>query len=299
MAIKNGFNDDVVALYLKDLKTAPTAEEEKVYLEKIYNGDLEAKQEFIERNLRLVVSIAKRYINQGLDFQDLIQEGNIGLIKALENFNPELGNKFSTYATCWIMQGITRSLNNDADEIRKPVHVKETIKKMCKTEIKLRNVLNREPTLEEVAEEMKLPLDKAQLLMSYRTKLTSIDSLITPAKDDERECDKSTVKNFIENPDDKPDELLEDKELKQLINKFLKKSGLTDRERKVLLRRNGFKNNKIYTLEEIGNEENVTRERIRQIEKKALDKLRNSKYRNLFTDYIKLDAKQTPKEKKI
>lgn len=300
MAKRNRYTDDVVALYMKDLKKAPTAEEEKKYIEKIKNGDEQAKQEFIERNLRLVVSIAKRYINQGLDFQDLIQEGNIGLLKALDNFDPELGNKFSTYATCWIMQGITRSLNNDADEIRKPVHVKESIKKMCKKEVELRNLLNREPTLEEVANEMHIPLDKATLLMKYRTKMTSLDSLITPDNDDEREANKSSMKNFVEDDKYKPDVELEDKELKQLIKKFLTKAGLTERETRVLLQRNGFKNNKIYTLEEIGTKENVTRERIRQIEKKALDKLRNSKYRNMFTDYVSINnKKQLPKEKKI
>ena len=300
MAKRNEFNDDVVALYLRDLKQAPTAEEEKIYLEKIKNGDEEAKQEFIERNLRLVVSIAKRYTNQGLDFQDLIQEGNIGLLKALNNFDSELGNKFSTYATCWIMQGITRSLNNDADEIRKPVHVKEAIKKMCKKEVELRHILNREPTLEEVADEMHITMEKAQTIMRCRTKMTSLDGLITPNKDDERDSNKSTVQNFVEDENFKPDTELEDKELKELVKKFLTKAGLTEREKRVLLQRNGFKNNKIVTLEEIGLKEGVTRERIRQIEKKALDKLKNSKYKYLFTDYVSNSIqKQMPKEKKI
>ena len=298
--ITEGNNENVINLYMKDLKKAPSEQEEKDYIEKIKNGDLEAKEEFIERNLRLVVSIAKRYQNQGLDFGDLIQEGNIGLIKALENFNPELGNKFSTYATFWITQGITRSLNNDADEIRKPVHIKETIKKMYKKEVELRHLLNREPTLEEVAKEIDLPLEKAEMIMKYRTKMTSLDSLITPAKDDERESNKSKVKDFVEDETTRPDKELEDKELSQLINKFLKKAGLTEREKRVLLLRNGFKDNKIATLEEIGLQEGVTRERIRQIEKKALDKLRNSKYKYLFTDYINtLDKKHLPKEKKI
>ena len=294
------FRDDVVGIYMKDLKKAPTVEEEKEYLKEIKSGNEDAKKEFIERNLRLVVSIAKEYVGQGIEFPDLIQEGNMGLVKALNYFNPDLGYKFSTYATWWIKQGMTRTIDNDSDQIRKPVHMKEKMKKMMTVEAKLRNKLDREPTLEEVAFEMDMPLEKAAEIRKLRTQMISLDSLITPNKDDDYDRNKSKVKDFVENRDGSPEEELSNQELKKLIQKFMKKAGLTEREIRVLLLRNGFKENKIYTLEEIGSQESVTRERIRQIEKKALDKLRNSKYRKMFTDYVpEKDLNFVPKEKRV
>ncbi|MBQ8132610.1 MAG: sigma-70 family RNA polymerase sigma factor, partial [Bacilli bacterium] len=179
------FRDDVVGIYMKDLKKAPTVEEEKEYLKEIKSGNEDAKKEFIERNLRLVVSIAKEYVGQGIEFPDLIQEGNMGLVKALNYFNPDLGYKFSTYATWWIKQGMTRTIVNDSDQIRKPVHMKEKMKKMMTVEAKLRNKLDREPTLEEVAFEMDMPLEKAAEIRKLRTQMISLDSLITPNKDDD------------------------------------------------------------------------------------------------------------------
>lgn len=230
-----------------------------------YINSQKAKEKLINSNLRLVVSIAKRYTNRGMPFLDLIQEGNAGLMKAIERFDYTKGFKLSTYATWWIRQTITRSLNDQMNNIRLPIHINDEIRKMKNTERELTMLLCRKPTLNEIASEMDIPIDRVEELIIYDTHDISID---TPVKDSEQ----STVEDFIEDTYSKDiNDHMKDVEIKEKIRSLLR--YLTPREEKILILRYGLVDGKIRTLDHVGNVFSITRERVRQIENNALRKL--------------------------
>lgn len=272
--------DDPVRMYLKEIGKVPllSAEEEIELANRIEQGDLRAKKKLAEANLRLVVSIAKRYVGRGMLFLDLIQEGNLGLIKAVEKFDYRKGFKFSTYATWWIRQAITRAIADQARTIRIPVHMVETINKLIRVSRQLLQELGREPTPEEIAKEMDMPVDKVRETMKIAQEPVSLETPIGEEED-------SHLGDFI--PDDDapaPAEAAAFTMLKeQLINVL---DTLTPREEKVLRLRFGLDDGRARTLEEVGKEFNVTRERIRQIEAKALRKLRHPSRSKKLKDYL-------------
>lgn len=272
--------DDPVRMYLKEIGKVPllSAEEEIDLALKMENGDSEAKRRLAEANLRLVVSIAKRYVGRGMLFLDLIQEGNLGLIKAVEKFDYRKGFKFSTYATWWIRQAITRAIADQARTIRIPVHMVETINKLIRVSRQLLQELGREPLPEEVAKEMSLTVDKVREIMKIAQEPVSLETPIGEEED-------SHLGDFI--PDDDapaPSEAAAFTLLKEQLIDVL--DTLTPREEKVLRLRFGLDDGRARTLEEVGKEFNVTRERIRQIEAKALRKLRHPSRSKKLKDYL-------------
>jgi RNA polymerase primary sigma factor len=274
--------DDSVRLYLREIGKIPllNAEEELALAQRVVAGEQDAKDKMAEANMRLVVSIAKRYVGRGLDLLDLIQEGNTGLLRAVEKFDPDKGFKFSTYATWWIRQAITRAIADQARTIRIPVHMVETINKLLRTQRRLTQELNREPTNEEIAKEMEIDVDKVEHIMKIKQDISSLDASI---RDDEED---SVLSDFIEDEDTvSPEESATNQLLKEQVKDML--SALTEREQKIIKLRFGLEDGKSHTLEEVGQEFAVTRERIRQIEAKALAKLRKHRDAKKLHDYIK------------
>jgi len=274
--------DDSVRLYLREIGKIPllNAEEELALAQRVVAGDKDAKDKMAEANMRLVVSIAKRYVGRGLDLLDLIQEGNTGLLRAVEKFDPDKGFKFSTYATWWIRQAITRAIADQARTIRIPVHMVETINKLLRTQRRLTQELNREPTNDEIAKEMEIDVDKVEHIMKIKQDISSLDASI---RDDEED---SVLADFIEDEDTvSPEESATGQLLKEQVKDML--GALTEREQKILKLRFGLEDGKSHTLEEVGQEFSVTRERIRQIEAKALAKLRKHRDSKKLHDYIK------------
>lgn len=274
--------DDSVRLYLREIGKIPllSSEEELELAHRVVAGDKRAKDKMAEANMRLVVSIAKRYVGRGLDLLDLIQEGNTGLLRAVEKFDPDKGFKFSTYATWWIRQAITRAIADQARTIRIPVHMVETINKLLRTQRRLTQELNREPTNEEIAKEMEIEVEKVEHIMKIKQDISSLDASV---RDDEED---SVLADFIEDEDTiSPEESATVQLLKEHVKDML--GALSDREQKILKLRFGLEDGKSHTLEEVGQEFMVTRERIRQIEAKALAKLRKHKDSKKLHDYIR------------
>lgn len=277
-------SDDSVRMYLREIGKIPllTPEEESELSKKATAGDRKAKDRMAEANMRLVVSIAKRYSGRGLDLLDLIQEGNTGLLRAVDKFDPEKGFKFSTYATWWIRQAITRAIADQARTIRIPVHMVETINKLMRTQRRLTQELNREPTNEELAKEMDMEVEKIEHIMKIKQDITSLDAGIGR---DDNDGEESTLGDFIEDEDTaSPEESASSQLLKEQVREIL--GSLSDRERKILEMRFGLNGTKSHTLEEVGLEFAVTRERIRQIEAKALLKLRKHKDSKKLHEYL-------------
>ena len=275
--------NDPVRMYLKEIGRVNllTAAEEVELAIKIEEGDQEARQRLAEANLRLVVSIAKRYVGRGMQFLDLIQEGNMGLMKAVEKFDYKKGFKFSTYATWWIRQAITRAIADQARTIRIPVHMVETINKLLRTQRRMTQEFNREPTIEELAEELEMTPEKIEYVIKIKQDITSLDAGIGRDGDEE----DSTLSDFVEDEDSiTPEESAATQLLKEQVKEVL--SSLSDREQKIIRMRFGLDNGKNHTLEEVGQEFAVTRERIRQIEAKALVKLRKHKDAKKLHEYL-------------
>ena len=272
--------EDPVRMYLKEIGKVPllSAEEEIELAKRMENGDQNAKKRLAEANLRLVVSIAKRYVGRGMLFLDLIQEGNLGLIKAVEKFDYRKGYKFSTYATWWIRQAITRAIADQARTIRIPVHMVETINKLIRVSRQLLQELGREPSPEEIAAEMDMPVERVREILKISQEPVSMETPIGEEED-------SHLGDFIQ--DDNvpvPADAAAFTLLKEQLEEVL--GTLTEREQKVLTLRFGLEDGRARTLEEVGKEFNVTRERIRQIEAKALRKLRHPSRSRKLKDYL-------------
>ena len=277
------FADDSVRLYLREIGKIPllSNEEEVDLAYRIVKGEKKAKDKMVEANMRLVVSIAKRYSGRGLDFLDLIQEGNTGLLRAVEKFDPDKGFKFSTYATWWIRQAITRAIADQARTIRIPVHMVETINKVLRATRKLTNELNREPSVEEIAKEMGMEPEKVDYVMKIKQDIASLDATVGRDGDDE----DSVLGDFIEDEGRvSPEDAAAAQMLKEQIAEIL--SSLSEREQKVVKLRFGIGGGRPHTLEEVGAEFSVTRERIRQIGAKALSKLRKHKDTKKLHEYL-------------
>ena len=281
LSVPDGISiEDPVRMYLKEIGKVPllTADEEVDLAKRMADGDEDAKKRLAEANLRLVVSIAKRYVGRGMLFLDLIQEGNLGLIKAVEKFDYHKGFKFSTYATWWIRQAITRAIADQARTIRIPVHMVETINKLIRVSRQLLQELGREPTPEEIAEELDMPVERVREILKISQEPVSLETPIGEEED-------SHLGDFIQ--DDNvpvPAEAAAQTLLKEQLDEVL--DTLTEREQKVLRLRFGMDDGRARTLEEVGKEFDVTRERIRQIEAKALRKLRHPSRSRKLRDYL-------------
>ena len=281
LSVPDGISiEDPVRMYLKEIGKVPllSAEEEIELAKRMELGDMVAKQRLAEANLRLVVSIAKRYVGRGMLFLNLIQEGNLGLIKAVEKFDYRKGYKFSTYATWWIRQALTRAIADQARTIRIPVHMVETINKLIRVSRQLLQELGREPSPEEIAEEMKMPVEKVREILKISQEPVSLETPIGEEED-------SHLGDFIQ--DDNvpvPADAAAFTLLKEQLGEVL--DTLTEREKKVLTLRFGLDDGRARTLEDVGKEFNVTRERIRQIEAKALRKLRHPSRSRKLKDYL-------------
>ncbi len=281
LSVPDGISiEDPVRMYLKEIGKVPllSADEEIELAQRMEDGDEEAKKKLAEANLRLVVSIAKRYVGRGMLFLDLIQEGNLGLIKAVEKFDYHKGYKFSTYATWWIRQAITRAIADQARTIRIPVHMVETINKLIRVSRQLLQELGREPTPEEIAAELDMPVERVREILKISQEPVSLETPIGEEED-------SHLGDFIQ--DDNvlvPAEAAAATLLKEQLDEVL--DTLTEREQKVLRLRFGMNDGRARTLEEVGREFDVTRERIRQIEAKALRKLRHPSRSRKLRDYL-------------
>ncbi len=279
-SLKNIPTDDPVKMYFKEIGKIPllTAEQEKILAIRIEQGDDEARKQLCEANLRLVVSIARRYLNRGLSFLDLIQEGNLGLMKAVEKFDYTKGYKFSTYATWWIRQAITRSIADQARTIRIPVHMVETINKLIRISRQLLQEYGREPTSEEIAKEMGITVEKVREIKKVSQDPVSLETPI--GEEEDSHLGDFIADEDIPSPVDAAAYAMLQKQLREVLD------TLSEREKKVLILRFGLDDGRPRTLEEVGKEFNVTRERIRQIEAKALRKLRHPSRSKKLKDYL-------------
>ena len=274
-------NRDELEEVTEQLKNEELSETERIKLKSRQTKLSKPKDKMAEANMRLVVSIAKRYSGRGLDFLDLIQEGNTGLLRAVEKFDPDKGFKFSTYATWWIRQAITRAIADQARVIRIPVHMVETINKLLRTQRRMTQELNREPTMEELSKELEMEPEKIEYVMKIKQDIHSLDAGVGRDGDEE----DSVLGDFIEDEDGAtPEESASTQLLKEQVQAVL--STLSDREQKIVRMRFGLDNGKNHTLEEVGQEFAVTRERIRQIEAKALAKLRKHKDAKKLHEYL-------------
>ena len=259
---------DATQLYLNEIGYSPllTAEEEKYYARLARKGDEEGRKRMIESNLRLVVKISRRYINRGLTLLDLIEEGNLGLIRAVEKFDPERGFRFSTYATWWIRQTIERAIMNQTRTIRLPIHVVKELNVYLRAARELTQKLDHEPTAEEIAEMLDKPAADVKRLLGLNERVTSVDTPVGP------DSDKAVLDTIADSQESDPSELLQDRDIKDSIANWL--DELSDKQREVVSRRFGLRGYESSTLEEVGREIGLTRERVRQIQVEALKRLR-------------------------